>query len=109
MDKCRGLKERRRFWEHHLCEWESSGLSAAEYCRQNKVSPKSLLYWKKRVKAHGEPSCLVEVPLKGPDTVPIIFPAKPVRLLVGSRYRIEIQKNFDVDALDQLMAFLDKR
>lgn len=109
MKKVRGLEERRRFWEQHLREWKSGGLSAAEYCRRNKVSPKSFLYWKRRQKAVSEPPCLVEVPVQSQAPVSIIFPCRPVRLLVGSRYRIEIEKNFDADALDQLIAFLDKR
>lgn len=109
MQKRRGLEERRRFWEQHLREWKSSGLSQAEYCRQNKVSPKSFLYWKRREKAVSEPVCLVEVPVQRQPLVPIPSPSTPVRLLVGNRYRIEIEKNFNADALDQLLSFLERR
>jgi hypothetical protein len=109
MKKVRGMEERRRFWEQHLSEWKSSGLSAAEYCRRNKVSPKSFFYWKRRQKAVSELPCLVEVPVQSQAAVSIIFSSTPVRLLVGSGYRIEIEKNFDADALDRLITFLDKR
>jgi hypothetical protein len=108
MGKRKDLEERDRLWEQHLRDWKSSGLSQAEYCRRNKVNPKSFLYWKRREKAAGEPVCLVEVPVQRQVPAPIP-PSVPVRLLVGNRYRIEIEKNFDVDLLDRLIVFLERR
>jgi hypothetical protein len=109
MKNRRGREERRKLWEQHIREWKSSGLSAAEYCRRNKVSPNSFFYWKRREKAPSESVCLVEVPLQRQVHAPIPSPCIPVRLLVGARYQIEIEKNFDADALDQLIAFLELR
>ena len=108
MEKRRSLDERRGFWEQHLREWKSSGLSQAEFCRQNKLSLKSFVYWKKREKSMSGPVCLVEVDVRRQPLVS--FPSTSLlRLLVGGQYRIEIEKNFDAEALDQLIQFLDKR
>ncbi|MDR3567682.1 MAG: hypothetical protein P4L43_06600 [Syntrophobacteraceae bacterium] len=32
--------KRRRFWDKHIEEWKSSGLSQADYCRQNGLNIK---------------------------------------------------------------------
>ena len=109
MGKRKDLEERHRFWEHHLREWRSSGLSQAEYCRRNNVNAKSFLYWKRREKAAGEPIRLVEVPVQRQMPAPIPSLCIPVRLLVGNRYRIELEKNFDTNALEQLISFLEER
>jgi len=64
MEKRGSLEERRGFWEQHLREWKSSGVSQAEFCRRNKLSLKSFVYWKKRQKSTSSPVCLVEVPVQ---------------------------------------------
>jgi hypothetical protein len=109
MEKRGSLEERRRFWEQHLREWKSSGLSQAEFCRQNKLSLKTFVYWKRRQKTMSSPVCLVEVPVQSQSLVSFPSCLTPLRLLVGSHYRIEIEKNYDAEALDQLIQFLDKR
>ena len=30
-------KEKRQFWENHVQAWQQSGLTQAEYCRQNNL------------------------------------------------------------------------
>jgi hypothetical protein len=109
MEKRGSLEERRGFWEQHLREWKSSGLSQAEFCRQNKLSLKSFVYWKKRHKSMSGPVCLVEVDVRRQPLVSFPSSSTPLRLLVGGQYRIEIEKNFDAEALDQLIQFLNKR
>ena len=105
MEKRGNLDERRRFWEQRLRDWKLSGLSQALYCRQNKLSVKSFGYWQRKIK--GAPLCLVEVP--APLLTPVRSPSLAMRLVVGDRYRIEIEKDFDTALLDQLLRFLDQR
>lgn len=106
MENPRGLLERRRFWEVHLRDWSTSGLSQAEYCRQNKISLKTFGYWKRKLKARSAQVCLVEVPtpLRSTSLCP-----NPIRLMVGTHHRIEIEKGFDTELLDQLLRFLEQR
>lgn len=107
MAKRRGLEERDKFWEGHLRQWKSSGLSQAEYCRENELNSKTFGYWKRKKKFAGDALCLVEIPVQRQPIVS--YCSTPVRLMVGSRYRIEVEKNFDTEALDQLILFLDRR
>lgn len=109
MKESKDSAERRRFWEQHLRDWKSSGLSQAEYCRQHKVSLKSFLYWKRKDKGMSAPVCLVEVPVQRRAAVSLTPHPRPVHLEVGSLYRIELERDFDAQALDQLLQFLEGR
>ncbi len=42
----KGLKE--SYWRKKIEEQKTSGLIAAEYCRQNKLSAPALSYWKRK-------------------------------------------------------------
>ena len=54
---------KRTFWEEHLSQWEASGLSQSEYCRQNDLKLHCFLYWRKRQRATVESTVsLVELP-----------------------------------------------
>ena len=43
------LKEKHQFWEDHVQAWEHSGLTQAEYCRQNNLKNHRWWYWRKRI------------------------------------------------------------
>jgi uncharacterized protein with WD repeat len=64
MERQASLEERERFWDEHLREWRSSGLSQAQYCRENNLSSKTFAYWKRKKKAAGGSVRLVEIPMQ---------------------------------------------
>lgn len=109
MEKSKDSVERRRFWEQHLRDYKSSGLSQAEYCRQHELSLKSFLYWKRKDKGVSKAVCLVEVPVQRQPQVSFPPYASSLRLVVGNHYRIELDRGFDTQALDQLLGFLERR
>lgn len=37
------------FWQHHLAQWQASGLSQAGYCRQQELSAHKFSYWKRKL------------------------------------------------------------
>ena len=100
--KSADIEERRRFWEYHLEQCRTSGLSQAEYCRRHHLSIKSFGYRKRTIRK--VPLCLVEVPLS--PRVP--SPPHPLSLAVGPRYTIRIEPGFDADPLRQLLEVLDR-
>ena len=97
-----GSELRRKFWEHHLSQWQAGGLSQAEYCRRHGLSVKTFGYHKR---TKGTDSlCLVEVLL----AVPVGSLPKPLSLTVGSRYTIRIEAGFDAQTLRDLLDVLDR-
>jgi hypothetical protein len=45
------LTARGRFWQRHLQRWRQSGLSQAQYCRQQQLSDAAFGWWKGRLSA----------------------------------------------------------
>jgi hypothetical protein len=100
-------QQRRKFWENHLRDWEASGLSQAGYCRKHGLSHKSFVYWKKRLMPAGVAVSLVEVPRF--QSTSIVVPSRPLRLMFGNRYGIEIERGFDEQTLNRLLRVLEDR
>ena len=100
-------RQRLKFWEEHLRQWQASGLSQTGYCRTHGLSDKSFVYWKKRIAAAGVTVSLVEVPRFPP--MPVQPSNQPPRLMVGNRYGIEIARGFDEETLDRLLRVLEEQ
>jgi hypothetical protein len=41
--------QKRIFWEHHLGQWQKSGLSQRAYCRKHQLEPHRFYYWRRRI------------------------------------------------------------
>ncbi len=41
-------EQKRLFWQQHITDWQNSGLSQAEYTRQQGLTLKSFSYYKRR-------------------------------------------------------------
>lgn len=99
---------KREFWEKHLREWKRSGRSQVEYCREQGISDKSFVYWKKRLSSMGVAVTLVELPV--PKSSLTVFPQRaPLRLRITDAYWIEIEKDFDQESLNRLIDVLERR
>lgn len=94
---------KRRFWENHIGKWKLSGLSQAEYCRQNDVKVKSFRYWKRRVGRLGGAPALVEVPFPRPLPSSPCAVSSQLCLVINQKYRIEVGKGFDPEDLERLL------
>jgi len=44
------MSERAAYWRRLLREWERSGLSQAEFCRQRGIKAVNLAWWKRRLR-----------------------------------------------------------
>lgn len=51
----RTRKELQQYWQHHLKQWKSSGLSGLRYCQQHDLSYNRFHYWKKRLSVTQQP------------------------------------------------------
>jgi len=43
------------FWQHHVTQWQISGLSQAGYCRQQDLCAHKFSYWKRQLQAPSKP------------------------------------------------------
>ena len=100
--------EKRHYWEDQIRRWRESGLTQISYCRLNKINRHRLVYWRRRLSEGESPLPLVEITLNRPPHDENLLDS-PLRLLIGSRYRIEVARGFDPGVLHQLIYVLEQR
>jgi hypothetical protein len=88
-------------------EYEASGLSREEYCRQRDVAMKTLaryiVRYRKQKSAGSEPQRWVAVELAGPREC-----GGELSVLLSGGRRIEVKPGFDAGTLRQLVAVLEQ-
>ncbi len=85
------------YWQQHIKDWESSGLTQAIYCLQNDIKQNTLYYWRQKLTPR------VNKPKK---LIPItVHSATPARILLGSQVAIELPVE---NIADLLLTLKDK-
>jgi hypothetical protein len=117
------LTARGRFWQRHLQRWRQSGLSQAQYCRQQQLSDAAFGWWKGRLSAEnskrvkpksirdetaGKSSPFVELtlsdsgPTGGSDEFPYEITLAPQRCL-------RLGRHYELERVRQLLVLLEGR
>ncbi len=91
------------YWKGHIRECSIGGMSQAEYCRRQKLSPKLYTYWKRRLREQ-EPISFVPVQIKSALQIPAEPPTGVV--LYKEEYRIEIKEGFKREVLGEVLRTL---
>jgi len=116
----KSLTVRGRFWAQHLHRWQQSGLSQAQYCRQQQLSVPAFGWWKRRLataqtrghrattqrKVRGRDGAFVE--LTSPDGG-VCFPADEGAyeiVLPGGR-RLRLGCHWEPERVQQLLLLLE--
>jgi len=96
-------QKNREEWRRRIEEWEASGLTQVEYCKQKELKISAFLYWRKKF-SEKKPTraSFVEVPL--PPTPRF----SPIRIEIGSRFCVEVDKGYDPAALEHIIGFLGR-
>ncbi len=84
-------------WHRHLDRWQKSGLSQAEYCRRNDLSPAGFQWHKGKQKREG--TAFVPVRLKGQR--------RKITIGIGDSVRVELLRTFNATELADLIRSLD--
>jgi hypothetical protein len=101
-------REKQRVWTSRIKEWKSSGLSQVEYCRQKELSKCQFTYWK--CKLDKKEAAVKFVSISG-ESVQTQIPRNnqaPLKLILDSKYQIEIGDGFSPGTLSALIRTLDR-
>ena len=104
-------ERKREYWFSQIENWEKSGLTQSDYCREHELVYHRFNYWKARWKASKAPS-FVPVPLKLPEFS--VFSGSSngwnssLRLTIRNQYQIEIGDAFRSDTLARLLHLLER-
>jgi len=97
------IEERRAHWQNVIEVQKTSGLSIAEYCRNQHIRSNVFYAWRRRIqKRQMEKQGFIELrsSVSGTDT--------GIRIVAGSLC-IEVQRNFDPSTLRSVVACLTSR
>lgn len=118
----RSLTQRGRFWQRHLQRWRQSGLSQAQYCRQQQVSAPAFGWWKGRLSAvsgQGQSvagpeeradsrEAFVEVAVT-PSGGPEAGGGFPYEIALMNHCCLRLGRGFECERVRQLLALLEER
>ena len=100
------VAEKRRYWKQHIDTWRNSGLTQVGYCRKHDLSRYRFQYWKKRFHPTEPSASFIEIPLS--PNLQQGHPPQRLCLVVGGRFQIAIERDFDPVALKQLLGVLEQ-
>ena len=103
------LLKKGRYWQQHIDGWQASGVTQSEYCRRYDLKYSRFVYSLRklnRVRTATLPPAIVELPITAGFSGIIGSRQHPVFLTVGSKYRIEVGRDFDPVALGQRLDML---
>jgi transposase len=96
-------EEKQHFWQDHIQAWRKSGISQSEYCRREGLNKDAYFYWKRKLSQDSSPISLVPLPVK----VKLQPTRKPLVVVVGNRFRIEVSEDFKSATLGKLVRTLE--
>jgi hypothetical protein len=85
-------------WSAHVHNWEISGLSQNEYCRQNDLSKDTFSNWKRRFLKQA--NLFVQIKPKK-----VIHQSK-MKVIINETLKIEVEPGYDPDQLKSLVNLL---
>ena len=95
--------------EQVVAEFESSGLSRIEFCRQRGLALSTLGRYRKRQERQAPTgsSALLAVEVSGRAAGPFAATGSALVVLLRGGHRIEVGRGFDTGALEQLVRVLE--
>ena len=108
-DKSR-INHSRHYWQRHIRTQQESGLSRAEYCRQQNLSYHALTYWQKKL-SKSSPSATALVPVRVEKILrpPVTRQEAGVKIILNNTVAIEVTEQFSPLALQRVLSVLEQR
>jgi hypothetical protein len=106
---CVGRRRSRQEVEQVVAEYESSGLSRIEFCRQRGLALSTLGRYRKQRERQAPTgsSALLAVEVSGRAARPFAATGSALVVLLRGGHRIEVGRGFDTGALEQLVRVLE--
>ena len=99
--------KKRRFWEQHVADWQTSRLSQAQYCRKHHLKANRFVYWKKKFHTQKPSQALIELKFP-PAPYPKALPSNSSLRVSVNRFQVSVDRDFDPVALRQLVYSLER-
>jgi len=102
--------ERELFWRSLMESWAPSGLSQAEYCRQNGLSLARFGYWKRKLSKENLPVEFIQVPTGAVKSTRFSqhTGTPSLRITMGCDFTIEVLDGFSPATLEKVILTLKR-
>lgn len=105
-------RETRAIWGARVGRWQASGLDAAAFARRERCNPRTLTYWRWRLRQapavparSAPPRAVSFVEVVPPVTSPP--PDVPVEVVLPAGYRLRLTPSVTTDLLQTVLAALE--
>ena len=103
LSRAEEVEQKRIYWKEHINQWQQTGLTQAEYCRQHHLKHHQMVYWKKRfLKTESEVS-FVSMKLDDLMDLPAQVEHSSLFLVIDDHFKIEVRAGFDIRLLQKLI------
>ncbi len=116
----KSLTGRGRFWARHLHRWQQSGLSQAQYCRQQQLSAPAFGWWKRQLgiaqrrghpattqrKVRAKDGSFVEL-MRTDGGIPTPAGEAIYEIVLADRRRLRLGRQWEPDQVRQLLLLLE--
>lgn len=105
--------DREKYWEVHIANQKSSGLTQKQYCINHNIAPSSLGYWKKKFTVSPKRDVQFFPVTISPHNTPTILPhnnkpASGFGLVTNQgKYRIVFEGDFSQTVLKKVLTLLE--
>ena len=96
------IKRRQEDWPAHMKAWGQSGQSRAAYCEQHGLKLSTFAYWRQRLKTDSTSVRLVQLPTRAQRHTE----GSTLRVMIDSRYTIEVEDGFSPATLGHIIEVL---
>lgn len=88
-------------WKNEFDRWQCSGLTRAEYCRQNNIKLSTFDYWRHRLKDLApKDSKFVKLPISFSSEI------EPIIIEFPNQIRLKIPNNYHSETLSKILSDL---
>lgn len=110
----KSLSPRGRFWQRHIQQWQRSGVTQSQYCREHDLSIGAFHWWRKLTHGHPVVDPQKELPtLPVPTFTEIRIPeggaaaaSYAYEIILPNRTQVRLRQNFDAEAVAALVSLL---
>lgn len=111
----KSLSRRGRFWRKHVQQWQRSGATQSQYCRERDLSIAAFHWWRRKL-TQGRP--VVDPPREMPTACVPTFTeiripeggaaaaAYAYEIILPNRTQVRLRQNFDAEAVAALVSLL---
>ena len=93
-------------WQRHVEAWRESGLSQANYCRQQGLNPKTLLAWSRRALPIDKSAPLEIIAVQVTSSTPAVITATSLVLRLAHGVQLELSTEVPPRWLAELLRCL---